>query len=151
MIIHWTHAVVTEWKDLYFNVLSLSLCLCLSLSVSLSLWLSLYICLVWLPDGWFGDQLQWEVHAGSFKLYPDGTFFYSRHCILTLKQSQLDLTKYPLDSQYIDLKLMSYSYSLEQVAFVWQDPPVTYLKDQNDKVIFITPHNNKHDPFFKLN
>lgn len=93
-------------------------------------------CQVWIPDGWFQDQLGWEEHAHAMKLYPDGSFFYSRHCTLTLKQSQLDLSAYPLDKQYIDLKHQSYGYTAEQVKFVWDDPPISYLEDYTGDTVF---------------
>ena len=97
---------------------------------------SLLLFAVWTPDGWFQEQMGWEEHAKSMKLFPDGSIFFSRHVKVDLKQPQLDLSAYPLDIQYIDFKHMSYSYTADEVKMQWDDPPITYLQDENGDTVF---------------
>jgi hypothetical protein len=87
-------------------------------------------------DAWFQDIMDFQVQASTLKLYPDGTLFYSRHCRVTLKQAHLDLSKYPLDYQLIDLKLLSYGLTAQHMKMVYKDPPIEYLMDTDGRINF---------------
>ena len=80
--------------------------------------------------------MDFQVQAQTMKLYPNGTIFYSRHCLVTLKQAQLDLAKYPLDYQLIELKLLSYGLTAQHMKMVYSDPPIEYLYDADGGIVF---------------
>ena len=97
----------------------------------------MYLCLfLTLVDAWFQDIMSLEVQAATMKLYPDGTLFFSRHCLVQLKQSHLDLRLYPLDYQLIDLKLLSYGLTAQHMKMVYDDPPIEYLTDEEGQINF---------------
>lgn len=91
---------------------------------------------VWVPDAFFQDVMEMEVQARTLKLYPEGGLFYSRHCRLVLKQAHMNLEKYPLDAQWIDLKLLSYGLTAQHMKMVYKDPPIEYLLDADGNINF---------------
>lgn len=87
-------------------------------------------------DAWFQDVMDMITQVSTLKLYPDGTLFYSRHLRLIIKQAHMDLAKYPLDYQLIDLKLLSYGLTAQHMKMVYDDPPIEYLIDSDGGINF---------------
>lgn len=91
---------------------------------------------IWLPDIEIEDTIDIEEYASTLKLYPDGTLYRSQHFTVILKQSHFDLRKYPLDEQSIRLKLMSFGLELPFLYMKWADPPITYLTNAQEEIVF---------------
>ena len=84
----------------------------------------------------FTDVVDKYVPAQSFKLYPDGRLYWSRHVVLKVLQPNLDLHDYPLDSHDIILKFGSYSHSVSVLTIAFKAPAVNYVVDTDDDLIF---------------
>jgi hypothetical protein len=70
---------------------------------------------IWLPDIQIMETVSSEVVSELIHLFPNGTIFWSRHMLLTLTQAQMDLHRYPRDSQMFLLSLQSFAYSADFV------------------------------------
>lgn len=86
----------------------------------------------WLPDTYILEQVSNDIQAEMVHLFRDGNVWWSRHCVLTIKQGQFNLKKYPLDQQMFTVTLQSWAYATQFVELrpfsVWP-AMVTYNID----------------------
>ncbi|KAL4230982.1 Glycine receptor subunit alpha-3 [Mactra antiquata] len=83
---------------------------------------------VWVPDLFMANEKEAHFHTVTvpnklMHIYPDGGIHYSVRISATLK-CDMDLRKYPMDSQECSVIMESYGYSTENLEFVWNASPV---------------------------
>lgn len=66
---------------------------------------------LWLPDIQIVEAVTIETLAELVHLFEDGNIFWSRHMLVTLTEAQMDLHKYPMDSQTFVMSLQSFAFS----------------------------------------
>ncbi len=71
---------------------------------------------IWTPDIEIKEAIDINLVSDLMHLFPDGHIFWSRHLLVTLTQSQMDLHDYPIDSQSFTITLESFSYSNKLVV-----------------------------------
>ncbi|KAL4235134.1 Glycine receptor subunit alpha-3 [Mactra antiquata] len=86
---------------------------------------------VWVPDLFLANEKAAHFHIVTvpnklMHIYPDGKILYSVRVTATLK-CNMDLRKYPLDTQECSVFMESYAYSTENLNFNWNSIPV--IKD----------------------
>ncbi|KAL4230217.1 Glycine receptor subunit alpha-3 [Mactra antiquata] len=86
---------------------------------------------VWVPDLFILNEKRAHFHTITvpnklMHIYPEGRVQYSIRISATLK-CEMDLRKYPLDSQRCAVVMESYGYSTENLMFYWH--PTPYEKD----------------------
>ncbi|KAJ3121449.1 hypothetical protein HK100_012388 [Physocladia obscura] len=75
--------------------------------------------LAWKPDIYFyNEAAAMTALDASFKLKAAGLLYWSRHFLMVFA-ADLDLTKFPYDSQSLDLQLVSYSYDNATIILDW--------------------------------
>lgn len=80
---------------------------------------------VWLPDIQIMEEVSLTLLGELLHIFPDGGFFWSRHLLLIISDSTMDLHAYPNDQQSFTLTLQSYAYTDEFVRI--QPLSNTYL------------------------
>ncbi|XP_070574020.1 glycine receptor subunit alpha-2-like isoform X2 [Ptychodera flava] len=80
--------------------------------------------LIWVPDMYIINEKAGELHEltvanKALRIYPNGTVLYSMRLSLTLA-CNMDLRKYPMDSQVCHLEMESYGYRTHDVVFKWK-------------------------------
>ncbi|XP_060605811.1 glycine receptor subunit alpha-2-like isoform X1 [Ruditapes philippinarum] len=84
---------------------------------------------IWVPDLFIANEKHAEFHMVTvpnklMHIYPEGRVQYSLRISATL-QCNMDLSKYPLDSQICYVMMESYGYSTENLEFRWNPSPVS--------------------------
>lgn len=84
---------------------------------------------VWVPDLFIANEKSAYFHSVTvpnklMHIYPDGRVQYSIRVSATV-QCNMDLRKYPLDSQTCSMIMESYGYSTETLMFKWNAMPLT--------------------------
>eukprot|EP01031_Cornospumella_fuschlensis_P029901 gene29901-36106_t len=89
---------------------------------------------VWLPDVFFFETMELETVDELIKLLPNGSFFWSRHIIAQLSQTNMQFQKYPIDIQNFSLTMQSFSYdtSVIRLAFSNGSPVLTAPSASNE-------------------
>ncbi|XP_060084283.1 glycine receptor subunit alpha-3-like [Ylistrum balloti] len=92
---------------------------------------------VWVPDTIFSNEKKADFHDVTvpnrlMQLYPNGTVFYSVRVSMTLS-CDMKLSAYPLDSQHCLIAIESYSYTTENVVFLWR--PSEAVKIMSDRLL----------------
>ncbi|RYY88784.1 hypothetical protein EON63_01785 [archaeon] len=89
---------------------------------------------VWLPDVFFFETMQLEPVDELIKLLPNGSFFWSRHIIAKLSQTNMQFQSYPIDIQNFSLTMQSFSYdtSVIRLAYSSNIPVVTAPSASNE-------------------
>ncbi|XP_052282816.1 glycine receptor subunit alpha-3-like [Dreissena polymorpha] len=88
---------------------------------------------IWVPDLFISNEKRAVVHAVTvpnklMHIYPEGRVQYSIRITATLK-CNMDLRKFPLDSQTCNVIMESYGYSTDNLVFLWN--PVPVIRDEN--------------------
>ncbi|XP_041360161.1 glycine receptor subunit alpha-3-like isoform X2 [Gigantopelta aegis] len=88
---------------------------------------------IWVPDLFFANEKNAAFHDVTvpnrlMHVYPNGTIFFSIRVSMTLS-CDMQLQKYPFDSQTCMMILESYGYSTKNVLFKWHDEPVIKRDD----------------------
>ncbi|XP_076468370.1 glycine receptor subunit alpha-2-like [Babylonia areolata] len=83
---------------------------------------------IWVPDLYFTNEKTAHFHDVTvpnklMNIYPDGQVLYSMRISMKLT-CDMNLWKYPFDSQVCNINMESYSYSTENVVFYWLTDPV---------------------------
>ncbi|CAD5220856.1 unnamed protein product [Bursaphelenchus okinawaensis] len=83
---------------------------------------------MWLPDVYFANSRIAQFHEvtqANFLLWiePDGSIFYDTRVSMVVICA-MQLHHYPLDSQWCNLRMLSYAYDVEELVIAWidQDP-----------------------------
>ena len=66
---------------------------------------------IYLPDIYWYQDIESTTIVEVVRLYPNGGLFWSRQTITTLTEGQMDLHKFPIDTQTFTLTFQSYSMS----------------------------------------
>ncbi|KAK3100578.1 hypothetical protein FSP39_022065 [Pinctada imbricata] len=80
---------------------------------------------IWVPDLYIVNEKKADVHDVTvpnklMHIYPDGLVVYSMR-VTGQFACDMNLLKYPFDSQKCDVRMESYGYSMETILFRWQD------------------------------
>ena len=96
---------------------------------------------IWIPDVVFHEIVEKNIIAEFFKLYPNGTIFWSRHIAGRFEEPTMDFKKFPNDKQKFTLVLQSYAFDTQFVFLEFQSPPVTlnYDNERNRPYIAENP------------
>uniref|UniRef100_A0AC35UCV4 Neur_chan_LBD domain-containing protein n=1 Tax=Rhabditophanes sp. KR3021 TaxID=114890 RepID=A0AC35UCV4_9BILA len=85
---------------------------------------------IWYPDVYFANAREALLHSvtqPNFLVWieRDGTILYDTRVSMTV-MCQMDLTKWPLDSQLCNLRILSYAYNIKELDIKWiLDSPIT--------------------------
>ncbi|KAL8562199.1 hypothetical protein ACOMHN_005184 [Nucella lapillus] len=88
---------------------------------------------VWVPDLYFTNEKHAAFHDVTvpnklMHISPEGQVLYSARISMKLS-CDMNLVKFPFDSQICHITMESYSYSLENVIFQWNEDPVMTRQD----------------------
>lgn len=85
---------------------------------------------VWKPDITFQQIVEMDVVSESFKLFPGGVFYWSRHVVASFVEPSMIYKSYPQDQQNFSLVIQSYAYSsfLIDINFI-NNEPITYVNN----------------------
>ncbi|XP_048772301.1 glycine receptor subunit alpha-2-like isoform X1 [Ostrea edulis] len=80
---------------------------------------------IWVPDSFFPKEKSATIHEITvpnrlLHIFKNGTVFYSMRIEMTLSCAMV-LQNYPLDKQVCPVTIESYSYSKENIDFLWAD------------------------------
>lgn len=87
---------------------------------------------LWLPDISFYEGVNINELAQMVKLFPNGTFLWSRHLMTTLTEENMNLLQYPLDTQNFSLTFQSYGYCSNFLNIVLWPTPVGFNDDPQE-------------------
>lgn len=77
--------------------------------------------LAWRPDIYFFNEAgKMEELDGVFKIYADGTIFWSRHYLIDLHNT-FKLHDFPFDDQKLDIELISFANNKKTMNLSWYD------------------------------
>ncbi|XP_043203208.1 glycine receptor subunit alpha-2-like isoform X2 [Amphibalanus amphitrite] len=81
---------------------------------------------LWTPDIYFLNVKDAKYHDVTspnvlMRIYADGRVFYSIRLQLTLS-CQMDLNKYPLDTQTCHIELATFAHPISALEFYWKEP-----------------------------
>ncbi|KAL4235133.1 ligand-gated ion channel [Mactra antiquata] len=84
--------------------------------------------MIWVPDLFIANEKKANFHTVTvpnklMHIYPEGRVQYSVRITATL-QCNMNLRKYPMDTQRCYIMLESYGYSTETLVFKWRSNPV---------------------------
>lgn len=84
---------------------------------------------VWVPDLFIRNEKTSDFHKVTvpnqmMHVYPDGTIQFSMRVTGTFS-CEMDLRKYPFDTQECKLEFESYGHSTENLKFIWRSDAVT--------------------------
>jgi hypothetical protein len=94
---------------------------------------------IWLPDTYALEAISVTTQAEQLHLSPDGSVWWSRHIFADMKQGQMSLKDYPMDSQQFIINFESYGYDtrfIELKPFTAMNS-VTFNLDPHSKREFI--------------
>ncbi|XP_071125339.1 glycine receptor subunit alpha-2-like [Mytilus edulis] len=85
---------------------------------------------VWVPDLFINNEKKANIHHVTvpnmlMHIYPDGKVVYSMRVTGTFT-CEMNLLKYPLDTQICSMGMESYGYSTENLVFEWNENPISY-------------------------
>ncbi|XP_031562315.1 glycine receptor subunit alphaZ1-like [Actinia tenebrosa] len=94
--------------------------------------------LIWLPDTFFINVRTVKKHdvpssASSIKIQQNGEVKYSERVTLSAG-CEIDLHRYPLDSQICKLRIMSYAYKKDEIEYQWNGDAKTDIAVMNDQM-----------------
>eukprot|EP01038_Epipyxis_sp_PR26KG_P013293 gene13293-17810_t len=79
---------------------------------------------IWRPDIHFIDEADMFLIQESLRLKDKGVIYWSRHIRLTLIQAGFEYSKYPLDTQKVQIRFESYSLEHNLLMINFVDPPI---------------------------
>eukprot|EP01036_Dinobryon_divergens_P032300 gene32300-41860_t len=90
----------------------------------------------WLPDVTFYQSVDHNFIDEVIKLFPNGTFYWSRHLVGTFPQPQMNYQRYPLDEQNFTFSLQSFADdgNILQLKFLRNVPVVLLRQPQGNEV-----------------
>ncbi|EDO42101.1 predicted protein, partial [Nematostella vectensis] len=93
--------------------------------------------LIWYPDTFFMNARKSYIHDVTKKnlgirLFPDGSIYMSQKITVTA-ECQMDLRKFPMDTQVCVLQFESFFHTAAEIVLRWEegDTPVAISKDMN--------------------
>ena len=86
---------------------------------------------LWTPDIMFQDAIEFKVISETLKFQQNETFYWSRHCVMSVVQSEWKFHEYPMDSQSILLRFYSFAFSDDFLSIELKKPPLLYMYGSN--------------------
>lgn len=86
---------------------------------------------LWTPDLMFQDAIDFQVIAETIKLQRNETFYWSRHCVLTIAQPGWRFDNYPMDRLSILVRFYSYAFPDDFLRIVLNKRPVLYVYESS--------------------
>ncbi|XP_069462607.1 gamma-aminobutyric acid receptor subunit rho-2 [Ambystoma mexicanum] len=89
---------------------------------------------IWVPDVFFVHSKRSFIHDTTtdnimLRLYPDGQVLYSMRVTVT-SMCNMDLSRFPLDTQTCSLELESYAYTDEDLMLYWKNGDESLSTDE---------------------
>ncbi|KAJ1151710.1 hypothetical protein NDU88_004490 [Pleurodeles waltl] len=89
---------------------------------------------IWVPDVFFVHSKRSFIHDTTtdnimLRLYPDGQVLYSMRVTVT-SMCNMDLSRFPLDTQTCSLELESYAYTDEDLMLYWKNGDESLKTDE---------------------
>ncbi|XP_020914314.1 gamma-aminobutyric acid receptor subunit beta-3 [Exaiptasia diaphana] len=92
---------------------------------------------IWYPDTFFMNARSAFIHDVTkrnlgVRVFPDGSIYMSQKITVTA-ECQMDLRKFPMDTQVCTLMFESFFHTAAEIVFKWEntDKPVAISKDMN--------------------
>jgi hypothetical protein len=86
---------------------------------------------LWTPDIMFQDSIDFQVISETIKFQRNETFYWSRHCVLTIAQPGWRFDNYPMDRQSIVVRFYSYAFPQDFLRIVLNKTPVLYVYESS--------------------
>ncbi|VDO00083.1 unnamed protein product [Rodentolepis nana] len=100
---------------------------------------------IWTPDLFFRNGKDGYLHKMTLpnfllRVHPNGEVLYSQK--ITMRFScQMDLSTFPMDTQYCHMNIGSYGYTLSELKFIWREKEPVELQSNLQLSEFNTPTN----------